>query len=39
MLNRGFPRFRRESVCDRHVDGVDSALKGGYLDAWNLEGY
>ena len=31
MLNRGFPRFMRESVCDRHVDGVDSALKGGYL--------
>ena len=30
MLNRGFPRFRRESVCDRHLDGVDSALKGGY---------
>ena len=32
MLNRGFPRFRRENVCDRHVDGVDSALKGGYLE-------
>ena len=32
MLNRGFPRFRRESVCDRYVDGVDSALKGGYLE-------
>ena len=32
MLNRGFPRFRRESVCDRHVGGVDSALKGGYLE-------
>ena len=32
MLNRGFPRFRRESVCDGHVDGVDSALKGGYLE-------
>ena len=32
MLNRGFPKFRRESVCDRHVDGVDSALKCGYLE-------
>ena len=32
ILNRGFPRFRRESVCDRHVDDVDSTLKGGYLE-------
>ena len=32
VWNRGFPRFRRESVCDRHVDGIGSALKGGYLE-------
>ena len=27
----GFPGIRWESVCDRHVDGLDSALKG-YID-------
>ena len=32
MLNRCFSRFKQESVCDRHVDGVDNALKGGYFE-------
>ena len=32
MLNQDFPRFRRESICDRHIDGIDSALKGRYLE-------